>query len=111
MVAGEGAKFCGAGEGESLHVLELHADADVCGLFRLSGQVQGVPRPSDDEIFHRDRDDRVLLLQTSGTRCSYHLPSRAVFTGACVLCLLHMAESLIRGNSVLIDQHDRAAGK
>ncbi len=68
MAAGEGAKFGWAGEGTPLHVLELHADMDVCGLFRLSGQVRGVPRPSDDDIFHRDRDDRVLLLQTSGTR-------------------------------------------
>ncbi|BDA51313.1 probable peroxisomal-coenzyme A synthetase at N-terminal half [Coccomyxa sp. Obi] len=67
VAAGEGAKFGGTGEGTPVQVLELHADVDVCGLFRLSGQVKGVPRPSEDEIFHRDRDDRVLLLQTSGT--------------------------------------------
>ena len=70
MAAGEGAKFGNVGEGTPLHVLELHADADVCGLFRLSGQVEGVPRPTEDEISHRERDDRVLLLQTSGTRYS-----------------------------------------
>lgn len=66
VVAGEGAKF-GGGEGTP-RVLELHADDVTCGLFRLTGAVDGIPPPTEDEIYHRDRDEKTLLLQTSGTR-------------------------------------------
>ncbi len=49
-------------------MLELHADDVTCGLFRLTGAVNGIPRPTEDETYHRDRDEKTLLLQTSGTR-------------------------------------------
>ena len=54
----------------NLSVLELHPDASVCGLFSLSFHGQATPAElQGEETQHRERDDKVLLLQTSGTRC------------------------------------------
>ena len=53
-----------------LPVLEMHPDESVCGLFSLSVHGQTPPTELPDaDVQHRERDDKVLLLQTSGTRC------------------------------------------
>ena len=52
-----------------LCVLELHPDEHVCGLFSLSCHSQAQPAELDlEDMRHQERDDKVLLLQTSGTR-------------------------------------------
>ena len=50
-------------------ILELYPDEHVCGLFSLSFHGQALPAElQGDNVQHRERDDKVLLLQTSGTR-------------------------------------------
>ena len=69
IVLAESAQAAGLAQ-IKLPILELHPDIHVCGLFNLSlhgkappAKLQGV------DVQHRERDDTVLLLQTSGTRC------------------------------------------
>ena len=57
-----------------LPILEMHCDRSVCGLFSLSLHGQAPCPPSElqgVDVQHRERDgnEKVLLLQTSGTRC------------------------------------------
>lgn len=64
-----GSALAAALKDTKLCVLELHPDEHVCGLFSLSCHSQAQPAELDvEDIRYHERDDKVLLLQTSGTR-------------------------------------------
>ena len=71
MIVLAGSALAAAYKDTELRILELHPDEHICGLFSLSCHSQAPSaEPQEEDVAHNERDDndKVLLLQTSGTR-------------------------------------------